>query len=377
MAVAFQILDKPPAHWQRPLLSEPGFRVRYVDIIPLLAANGRARNKPRNAASQVLYVFHVTASYSRLANFVNYIVTNWVNGGTPTIPSCLNCYDPSDGYIQFLDATQIGIATVEAEPVCMSVETVNKGPVDEECMTARQISDHAYAFAQGVRRGWWPLQVCQSGVPNFASGGFGWHSLRGNSHRSNCVNGTSGWTVTCGKTCPGEWARGYSGDRRLYPWKADGSDLPAGGQLKVIFDRARQLVAGGGDPDPEPTPEDDMDLIRDKVTQHGFRRGAVLTWVKSGATFSRLAATHGAPKEVEQAVLKDYPLAGDLPPGLTAANFDGHWPNGVPGPAGPPGAAGVAGPPGPQGEQGPQGEPGAGVTPGQVIPLAGGSLTVG
>lgn len=340
--VAFQVLDRPPAHWKRPLLSEPGFRVRYVDIIALLAANGRPRNKPRPVENQVAYCFHITASYSTLAGFVDYIVRNWIRGGTPTIPSCLNCWDVSDGYVQFLDGTQIGIATVNLEPVAMSVETVNKGVVtDPNCVTARQLSDHAHAFAQGVRRGWWPYQVVQREVPNFVNGGFAWHTERGDSHKSNCSNGTSGWTVTCGKTCPGPGVRGYTTDRKLYPWAANGSNLL--GHLDTVFQTAGGLI-GGGDPEP---PEDDMPKFvsglpdRTAVFEEG---GGSVRWVTNAAEFAGIVPT---PKG--KAYFKGRLLVGQVPTG----DLNGPWVAsdflavvggpvvGAPGPAGPPGPPGL------------------------------------
>jgi hypothetical protein len=113
-----------------------------------------------------------------------------------------------------------------------------------------------------------------------------------------------------------------------------------------------------------------VDLIRDKVSQHAFRRGAVLTWVKDTPTLQRLAGRHGPVIDVEHAVLKDYPIAGSIPPGLTEADFAEHATKGTvgpQGPAGPIGPEGIPGPKGDTGDPGPEGPPGPGLTPGAEI----------
>lgn len=247
----YPIYDSPPTSQTWLQNGMFGLNMKYVNLIQILNAQGRTRNKPRTADQVNGYVVHVTAGYSTLSGFLNYIANQWAAGETPTMPSGVNTYE--EGYFQLLPLEQIGAATADMEPYIYACETVNKGDANQDTWTLQQKLDHARVYAQGVARGWWRLGVIQVTTPDFARGGLGFHTMQGDSSRQKCTNGTSDMTLVCGKSCPGYFHRGYTQNRGRYPWKSDGSDLL--GTMALIYSTARGYLAG---PAPNPELEEDM-----------------------------------------------------------------------------------------------------------------------
>ena len=152
--MAFPVLESPPPSGTWLESGMFGLRVRYVDVLDILKSKGHPRHKPRAVEQVNGYVVHVTDGFNTLQNFVSIVVNEWIKFDKGLreepfpIPDCVNCFDDVDGYVQLLPLEQIGIATGSAEPFVISVETVNKGPVNDDTWSQRQKLDHARAFAR-------------------------------------------------------------------------------------------------------------------------------------------------------------------------------------------------------------------------------------